>query len=435
MMPNAIPNTLNAPPLEVWAGVECTVNRVGDRIYDQLARSGHAHRDEDLNLIAALGVTTLRYPVLWERTAPGSLEAADWRWPDARLVELRELGIQAIVGLVHHGSGPVHTSLVDDAFPVQLARYAGAVAMRYPWVTDYTPVNEPLTTARFAGLYGHWYPHGRDDLTFARCLLAQCKATVLAMQAIREVTPHARLVFTEELGATYSTAPLRYQAEFENARRWLSLDLVCGRVDHLHPLRGWLRAIGIADRELDWFRGRPCPPDLIGCNYYVTSERYLDHDLASWPVHCHGGNHQQRYADVAAVHARGLSGIKRLLHDIHDRFGLPMAITEAHLGCTREQQLRWLLELHDGATRARAAGLPVRAVTAWALFGSFNWHNLVTRDEDVYEPGVFDIRGPRPRTTALAGVVRDLAAGRRPRHPVIAGPGWWQDLRISQEAA
>src|SRR3712207_7520391 len=64
--------------------------------------------------------------------------------------------------------------------------YAGAVARRYPWVSDYTPVNEPLTTARFSALYGHWYPHAKDDRSFARALLNQCRAVVLAMAAIRD---------------------------------------------------------------------------------------------------------------------------------------------------------------------------------------------------------------------------------------------------------
>ena len=408
---------------------------MGDRYFDQVARSGHHRRDDDLDLIASLGVTAVRYPVLWERTAPGRLEDADWRWPDARLARLRALGLRVIAGLVHHGSGPPGTSLVDDAFPERLAGYAGAVAARYPWITHYTPVNEPLTTARFAGLYGHWYPHGHDDLTFARCLVTQGRATVLAMRAIRRITPLARLVFTEDIALTRSTAPLRYQAAFENQRRWLSLDLVCGRVDRRHPLRGWLRAAGVREAELDWFLEHPCPPDLIGCNYYVTSERYLDHRVASWPRRSHGGNAVHRYADVEAARACGLVGIERLLHDVHARFGLPLAITEVHIGCTREQQLRWLLDIHDGAARALAAGVPVRAITAWAMFGSFDWHCLVTRDDGVYEPGVFDVRGPAPRPTALARLVRDLAAGRRPQHPVIAGPGWWQDPAIARRAA
>jgi dTDP-4-dehydrorhamnose reductase len=377
----------------------------------------------------------LRYPILWEQVAPHRLEDANWDWHDARLDHLSRLGITPIAGLVHHGGGPHYTNLLDPEFPHLLTRYAAMVARRYPAVDMFTPVNEPLTTARFAGLYGHWYPHGRDDLTFARCLVAECKATVLAIDAIRAVTPSAQLVFTEDIGSTRSTRALRYQAEFENLRRWLSLDLVCGRVDRLHPLRGWLRRIGLADAALDWFLDRPCPPAVIGCNYYVTSERYLDDRLAAWPATTHGGNGVARYADVEAVRACGLAGIERLLGEVHARFGLPIAITEVHLGCTREQQARWLVDIHDGASRARAAGIPVRAVTAWAMFGSFDWHCLVTRDDGVYEPGLFDVRGATPRPTALARIVRDLAAGRRPEHPVLDGPGWWQDLPRDREAA
>ena len=55
---------------ELWGGVECTVNRVGDCYLDQLEFGGHARRVEDLDRIAALGIRTVRYPLLWERTAP-----------------------------------------------------------------------------------------------------------------------------------------------------------------------------------------------------------------------------------------------------------------------------------------------------------------------------------------------------------------------------
>src|SRR5215210_7877954 len=92
------------PRLELWAGVECTINRVGDRYYDQLAQNGHATRPADLEMFAELGVRALRYPVLWERTAPDGLEQADWTWADERLSSLKRLGVRAIVGLLHHGS-------------------------------------------------------------------------------------------------------------------------------------------------------------------------------------------------------------------------------------------------------------------------------------------------------------------------------------------
>src|SRR5258705_5122019 len=89
---------------ELWAGVECTVNRVGDSYSDQLERSGHAIRIKDLERLAELGVSAIRYPVLWERTAPQALDSLDWSWSDERFDCFARLGIKPIAGLVHHGS-------------------------------------------------------------------------------------------------------------------------------------------------------------------------------------------------------------------------------------------------------------------------------------------------------------------------------------------
>jgi dTDP-4-dehydrorhamnose reductase len=403
------------------------VNRVGDQYFDQLERNGHATRLEDLDLFAELGVRAIRYPVLWERTAPNGIESADWSWADERLGRLRELGIRPIVGLVHHGSGPRHTSLIDPAFPEKLAEFARAVAERYPWVDMYTPVNEPLTTARFSGLYGHWYPHGQDALTFARALLIECRATVLSMQAIREVNPAAQLVQTEDLGKTHSTPLLAYQAELENERRWLSFDLLCGRLNRSSLMWNYLRDFGVDEAELDWFVENPCPPDVLGINHYLTSERFLDERTEHYPIGSHGGNGKHNYADVEAVRvcAEGPVGPRALLKETWERYRLPLAVTEVHLGCTREEQLRWLKEIWDGTVSLRNEGVDVRAITAWSLLGAYDWNSLVTRADGFYEPGVFDLRSPQPRPTAIARMLSDLATGREPNHPLLDTPGWW----------
>ncbi|WP_341530263.1 family 1 glycosylhydrolase [Nostoc sp. UHCC 0302] len=427
----AFNSTLNTPksklPLEVWAGVECTVNRVGEEYFDQLERNGHATRLDDLDLFAQLGIDAIRYPILWEKIAPNGLENADWLWADERLERLRELGIRPIVGLVHHGSGPRDTSLVDPEFPEKLAVFARAVAERYPWVTHYTPVNEPLTTARFSGMYGHWYPHGRDDLTFARALLGECRAIALSMQAIRQVNPNAQLVQTEDLGKIYSTSKLAYQAEFENERRWLSFDLLCGRISPTHPMWGYLQDCGISGAELEGFLQNTCPPDIIGINHYLTSERFLDENLENYPVGTHGGNGRDKYADVEAVRvcAEGLAGPRTLLKETWERYNLPLAVTEAHISCTREEQLRWLYEVWNAAQELQGEGVDIRAVTAWALLGSYDWNSLVTKSHGYYESGVFDLRSPHPRPTAIAKMVQDLANGHKPDHPLLETPGWW----------
>jgi dTDP-4-dehydrorhamnose reductase len=106
---------------------------------------------------------SVRYPVLWERISPDRPEQRDFRWTDERLTEIQRLGINPILTICHHGSGPHYTSLLDESFAEGLARHAAEVAQPYPWVGDWTPVNEPLTTARFSALYSFWYPQGTQS--------------------------------------------------------------------------------------------------------------------------------------------------------------------------------------------------------------------------------------------------------------------------------
>lgn len=422
------PLNLPIPPLELWGGIECTRNRVGDRYIDQIDLTGHADRESDFDRFAGLGVRTVRYPVLWERVAPAGIRDANWTESDRALEKLRELGIRPIVGLVHHGSGPSHTNLLAPGFAEELRDFAHAVAERYPWVDAYTPINEPLTTARFSALYGHWYPHARDDRSFVRAFMNQCQAIRACMETIRRVNPVAQLIQTEDLGRTYATDPLRYQEKFDNNRRWLTFDLLTGRLTDTNPLWHFIVECGVNSSELRSFVDAPCPPDVIGINYYLTSDRFLDDRLDPYPEGARGGNGRETYADVEAVRVleAGISGHKGVLAEAAVRYDLPLAITEVHLGCTREQQLRWLAEAWSAAGELRASGHDVRAVTVWALLGSFGWDNLLTGEPHTYEAGIFDVRAATPRPTALAGMATSLAKMGHYEHPVLDGAGWWR---------
>jgi dTDP-4-dehydrorhamnose reductase len=428
------------PKLELWGGHECTVNRVGDTYIDQTVLAGHQDRIEDLSLFAELGLKALRYPVLWERIAPERPDARDWAWSDERLGEIRRLGMRPIAGLLHHGSGPAYTSLVADNFVEGLADFAQATAERYPWIEEWTPVNEPLTTARFSALYGHWYPHAKDERLFWVAFLNQIDAVRAAMQRIREVNPAARLVQTEDLGQTYATPPLGEQAAFDNHRRWLTWDLLTGRVDKDHPFWARFARFGLTDR-LRAIADAPCPPDVVGVNHYLTSERFLDHRVERYPDDRRGGNDYIPYADVEAVRVMspGPVGLAGLMDQAWDRYGLPLAITEAHNGCTREEQMRWTLEAWRAAERLNERGGDVRAVTAWALLGSHDWNSLLTVQAGHYEAGAFDLRGgaddAAPRPNAMTRMLGDLAA-ERPVHPVARGQGWWRrDVRLEFQPA
>ena len=421
--------------LELWGGHECTVNRIRDTFHDQTVRSGHQDRPGDLELFAGLGLRALRYPILWERVAPEAPDQQDWTWSDERLAHIRRLGLRPIAGLLHHGSGPRYTSLVSETFVGGLAAHARAAAERYPWIMDWTPVNEPLTTARFSALYGHWYPHASDEGLFWLALLNEIDATRAAMREIRRIIPQARLIQTEDLGQAYGTPPFAAEVAYQNDRRWITWDLLAGRVTREHPLWPRLERLGFA-RRLDAMAAEPCPPDVLGVNFYPTSERFLDHRPELYPQWT-AGEFGQFDMDAVRVLDPGPVGLEGLLSQAWARYGLPLAVTESHLNGSLDDQMRWVLEAWTIGLRLRAAGVDMRAVTSWALLGSFDWNSLLTRQAGFYEPGVFDVSGGAPRETGLAAMLRHLSSGRDAAawtrlHPALQSAGWWrQDSRLT----
>jgi len=420
---------MSSAPLELWGGVECSLVRVGDQFRNQVVETGHSARLSDIDAIAELGIKAVRYPILWETIAPESPNEFDFSWHDHRLQRLKYHGIRVIAGLLHHGSGPRYTQLLDPEFPRLFARYARAVAERYPWIDCWTPINEPLTTARMSFLYGTWYPHKRSfDLTL-RALVNQCAGIAAAMAAIREATPNAQLLQTEDVGKTFATQRLAYQAEHENERRWLTFDLLSGRVRPGHPFYDWLIRAGVPKEQVHSFADGTAVPDILGFDHYLTSERYLDHRTSRFPGEPIGANGRDTYVDVEAVRIAALEkqlGPEKRLAELWKRYRLPIAITEVHHGCTREEQVRWLQEMWTAAERQRARGADIRAVTLWALFGAVDWRSLLTRREGIHESGAFDIRSPIPRPTLVAKAAARLGAGQKLDHPVLQQPGWWR---------
>ncbi|MFL5710261.1 MAG: glycoside hydrolase [Chloroflexota bacterium] len=409
-----------APPA-VWAGVEPSFLTVAGSRRDQLAETGHDARLSDLDLLAELGVRAVRYPVLWGRGG----QETDWEWANVRLRRLAQLGIEPIVGLLHHGWGPDGVDPLDRDYPARFAAYAVEVARRFPQIRTFLPINEPLTTARFAGLYGWWDPGVCDDAVFARLIVAQCLAIRAATRALRRWDPSIRTIVNEDAAQTCGTPELASTVSLYNDRRWLTFDLLTGRVDRGHPLWDTLAAVpGIAEQVAS-LTDDPEWPDVLGVDHYVTSDRFLDHRLDLYPSIVTSTDIKHGFIDVELARVAGfeVDGFWRSIRETWDRYHVPVALTEVHLGGNDTDETAWWAEAWHDALSATHEGIPVEAVTTWATFGSRGWETLMCADAGRYLPGAFDASGGRPVLTPMGKAVQDTACGHPP--PPLA-TGWWR---------
>ena len=409
---------------QVWAGVECSFLQVGDRTVDQLTSTGHRFRPADIDLLASLKPAAVRYPVIWGW--PNGRQETDWEWAADRLERLRRHNIRPIIGLLHHGYGPAGRSAADPDFVEAFAAYAGKVARHFPWIESYLPINEPLTTSRFGGLYGWWPPHAQSRQAFAVLIVQQCLAIRAAIRAIRAVRPGAKLYVNEDGGKTYGTEAMRDQIAWNNDRRWLTFDLLTGRVGREHPLHSYLYGVRAVRRGLDSLRDDPEAPDVLGLDYYVTSDRWLDHRTELYPVAVHGGNRHRPYADVELARMDGapIAGFSRCLRETWDRYRSPIALMEVDLAGSDADKLAWWTEAWTAACTVAKSGVPVAGVTAWSVFGAYDWATVLRRADGAYEPGAFDVRADPPQPTQIGAHI--AATSLSAPDDVFQTAGWWR---------
>ena len=112
------------PALELWGGVECTVNRVGDRYHDQLERTGHADRPDDLGRSPRSGFDgcAIRCSGSESRRSTRSGRTGDGLTSASAIFD--RSGSRRSPGSSTTAAARVYSTLLDPDFPEQLAAYA-----------------------------------------------------------------------------------------------------------------------------------------------------------------------------------------------------------------------------------------------------------------------------------------------------------------------
>jgi beta-glucosidase len=328
----------------------------GHRKLDEYELTQHyTHWREDLDLVAESGAEFVRWGVPWYLVEPEP-GVFDWSWTDQVAAYMAERGIRCIVDLMHYGTPTwLENSFINTQYPERVAAYGRAVAERYRGVwNDFTPLNEPIVNAEWCGEMGKWPPYLTGVDGFLTVVKALAKGMVRTQQEIAEANPDAVFVHVDA-GFRYEgeTVPPRKSLE---ERRFVALDLIMGRVDDAHPLRAWLGEHGYTEPELAWFRDNAVRPDVMGVNYYpVFTTIRMDEDGVKHPV------------------MAGTAGLRDLVQLYHDRYGIPIVITETSLVGTPEEKIAWLGESVAEVEAMRAEGVGIIGYTWFPFLDLVDW--------------------------------------------------------------
>lgn len=361
----------------LMAGYECATQRREDgQRLDLLESTGHARwAAKDYRQLQALGIRCARDGLRWHliEARPGHY---DWSSFLPMLQAARDQHIQVVWDLSHYGY-PDHLDIWRPAFVEHFARFAAAVArlMKEEGVEAalYSPVNEISFWSWAGGEVGHFNPCavGRGQELKHQLV----RASIAAIEAIREQMPHARFVQCDPLIhviAESSRVDDINRAEAYRLSQFEALDLLTGRQ--------W-PGLGGQENYLD----------IIGVNFYPHNQWFFNGRKIT--------QGERRYRPLAGM-----------LAEIHRRYERPLLIAET--GAEGGERVAWFNYVSAQVEQALMRGVPVEAICWYPLLDYPGWEN------DRYCPaGVFgyaDAEGNRqtfePLHHALSVMQARLAA-------------------------
>lgn len=380
---------------------------LGRRRLDEYELTQHYHLwREDLRLAAESGATLIRWGVPWHLVEPREGEF-DFGWLDEVMAELRELGLHCVLDVMHYGTPLwLANSFLDPRYPELVARYSAAVAERYPGVVDdLTPLNEPMVNAIWCGRDGRWPPYLTGHHGLVTVLMRLALGMVATQRAVAAVRPDVTFVHVDAGFRWVDHGPGGLSLAEGDEWRFLALDLITGRVSQAHPMHDYLVRNGASTADLDTLRRDAVTPDVLGVNYYPAfTTQAVDAQGLEAPVEA------------------GTDGLVDLLRVYHDRYALPLAVTETSRS-THEvvEKVAWVDDLLDTLDAVRADGLPVAGVFWFPLLDLYDWsyrEGTAPADEYLMPFGLVDLRrGPdnvlRRVPNAAFARWRDRVAGTR----------------------
>lgn len=315
----------------------CHIRRSGERL-DLIAATQHdLYAEQDYERLRSIGISTARDAVRWHLIEKRAYHY-DWSTALPIIRAARDTEMQVIWDLCHYG-WPDDLDVFRPEFVHRFSAFAHSFAnLLFEETNDtpyFVPVNEISFLAWAAGENGLLAPFATGRATELKCQLV--RATLAAIDAIRDAVPHARFVQVDPLinvvAEPWMEERQRQEAAGYTRAQFDGFEMTSGRL--------WPQ-LGGDGRYLD----------IIGANYYVHNQWVLNGSF------------------IERVDPR-YKPLHELLADLYIRYRKPLFLAET--GIEDERRAEWLAYVTDEVITALGNGVPVEGICLYPIVNHPGW--------------------------------------------------------------
>jgi beta-glucosidase len=390
----------------------------GESIWDVFARrpgavageatasqaSDHYHRwEQDITLMAELGVSAYRFSVSWPRVAPDGIATneAGLDFYDRLTDALLAHGITPYVTLYHWDLPQALArsgGWLDRGTAGRFANYAATVSARLgDRVTSWLTINEPFEASMRGYAQGRHAPGRTSPAEGLRAAHHLLLAHGLGMQALRASRPAARAGIVLNLYPVEPASPGPQDADaadrLDLAQNRLFLDPILAG-SYSPAARALFERCAVGDVLHDGDETAiSAPMDFLGVNYYTTYTVAAGDGQPAGAPSAYPGAEDVRFVTTARTTDMGLpvrpDGLGTMLRRLANCYAPPpILITEngaayrdlpGSTGIEDFRRAAFLRRHIAQVTDAVEAGLDVRGYFAWTLLDNFEWSDGYTQ--------------------------------------------------------
>lgn len=332
----------------------------------------------DFDLLKKMNMNAFRFSLEWSRLEPeeGAWNVAAVEYYKEYFAELKRRGIEPVVTLFHF-TLPVWFA-AKGGFKKRaniryFTRYAEKVMDTFGKNFKYIiTINEPEVYAFESFYQGHWPPQENKRWTAVKV----CNNLARAHNAAAKIIHSKGRAFKVSVAKNMS-----FQYPGDDAK-----------------LTIWSASISEWFLDTYWLKKVKKQCDFLGVNYYFSNRFY------GYRVH----NPNEQVNDMGWDMQPG--NIQYVLEYAHEKYGLPVLVTENGLADENDKQRQWwIAQTILGMQRAMKNGAEVMGYMHWSLLDNFEWDKgrwprfgLVAVDYRTMK------RTLRPSAVWFAGVIKKI---------------------------